>query len=96
MSAAAGIAALVAATPGAVEVALGTSGSAVTDRIVVVLDRTSGLLRSTISFGPYPTQVECSHVLVYVGGQLERLALPGELSLPPGVPFIFDLELALG
>lgn len=96
MSTAEGFARL-AMAPGAVRVALGRDGSAVTE-----LQDASGWKRDvstiacTVVFGPFAEQVRATDVLVWVGGEgPDPMRLSGELGLPPGVPFEFDLELGV-
>lgn len=96
MSTAAGFARL-AMAPGAVQVALGRGGEPVTQRQDVSgWSRDDATIRSLVTFGPYPEQVRASDVLVWIGGEgPSPLRLAGELGLPPGMPFEFDLELGV-
>lgn len=96
MSIAAGFARLGMA-PGAVQVALGRDGKPVTARMDVTgMSRSDATLRALVTFGPYPEQVRATDVLVWVGGEGPTpMRLAGELGLPPGVPFEFELELGV-
>lgn len=96
MSSAAGFARL-AMAPGAVRVALGLAGRPVTEpQDVGGWTRSDATIGATVTFGPYPQQVNATDVLVWVGGEgPDPMRLAGELGLPPGVPFEFDLELGV-
>jgi predicted NUDIX family NTP pyrophosphohydrolase len=96
VSTAAGVARL-AAAQGAVEVALGVGGRPVTARQPVgAWARSGGSLTATVEFGPYPERVEANEVLMWVAGEgPDGIRLTGELGLPPGVPFMFDLTLTV-
>lgn len=95
MSTAAGFARLAMAT-GAVKVALGRAGQQVTDPIEVTgWTRSDAIISAEITFGPYPERVDASEVLVWVGGEPDFMRLTGDLGLPPGVPFVFDLDLSV-
>lgn len=94
MSSAAGFARL-AMAPGAVRVALGRNGVAVTTPMDVNgWSRRDAQISATVTFGPFPEQVNATDVLVWVGGEgPDPMRLSGDLGLPPGVPFMFDLDL---
>lgn len=96
MSGAAGFARL-AMQPGAVRVALGRGGVAVTEpQDVAGWTRVDASISATVTFGPFPEQVNATDVLVWVGGEgPDPMRLAGDLGLPPGVPFDFDLELVV-
>ena len=83
--------------PGAVRVALGRGATPVTDVIDVTgWSRADATISASVRFGPYPEQVSATDVLVWVGGEgPDPMRLTGELGLPPGVPFDFDLDLAV-
>ena len=96
MSTAAGFARLAMAA-GAVQVALGRNGTPVSEPMDVSgWARTDAAITASVRFGPYPEQVQATDVLVWVGGEgPDPMRLTGELGLPPGVPFDFDLELVV-
>ena len=84
--------------PGAVRVALGRAGQPVTSVLDVTgWSRSDATISASVRFGPYLEQVSATDVLVWVGGEgPDLMRLSGDLGLPPGVPFDFDLELAVG
>jgi hypothetical protein len=86
-----------AQSPGVVEVALGTGRSPVTARTSVTgWTRAGGRLTVTHEFGPYPERVDATEVLVWIADEgPDVIGLTGELGLPPGVPFTFDLTLVV-
>lgn len=96
MSSAAGFARL-AMAPGAVRVALGRNGVAVSSpQDVGGWSIRDAVISASVRFGPYPEQVSATDVLVWVGGEgPDPMRLAGDLGLPPGVPFDFDLELGV-
>jgi hypothetical protein len=83
--------------PGAVRVALGRNGVPVTDPLDVAgWSRRDAVISASVTFGPYAERVDATDVLVWVGGEgPDPMRLSGDLGLPPGVPFVFDLDLGV-
>jgi hypothetical protein len=84
--------------PGAVRAALGLHGVPVTEpQDVTGWTRSDATISATITFGPYAERVDATDVLVWVAGEgPDQWRLTGDLGLPPGVPFEFDLGMTVG
>lgn len=52
--------------------------------------------KTTIRFGPFAEPIEVDRVLIYINHEgPDEISLGSTLRLPAGMPFVFDLSLAV-
>lgn len=59
-------------------------------------DGTYEIMRATVVFGPFPTDIEFDGAVLVAMEAAEDLSFPGMVGLPAGLGFSYDVELRFG